>query len=224
MLFRKTEGISVMSVHTREKIIFFTGAGISKASGIPTFSEMPGVRTILTCSYAIEHPDEYRETIRKMMDTCFAAEPNAAHRSIAELGCPVITMNVDRLHRRAGTERLIEVHGTFPTYEELEAENFATDYRKIVLYGDESPAYADAFRLTRSLIYRDSYFIVVGTSFYTGISLDLYRIAKKQRARIAVINEDAVDVVPVICRNLKENRALMADVENPERFLPRETE
>lgn len=189
----------------RHKLIFFTGAGISVESGIPTFQEQPGIRDKLERSFANEHPEEYRETIRGMVDACENAEPNAAHFAIAELGCPVITMNVDRLHLRAGSRDVIEVHGVLPTREELEDEYFPEEYRGIVLYGDPAPRYSDAEELVRNLDWDDSIFVIVGTSFYTGISERLRRIALEKHSRVITINDNAATKVPRLCKQLRED-------------------
>ncbi len=186
----------------KQKVIFFTGAGISVDSGIPTFQEQPGIRDRLTRDFANEYPEEYRNTIRKMLDSCENANPNAAHIAIAEAGFPVITMNVDRLHTKAGSKNVIEVHGVLPTREELEEELFPLTYDGIVLYGDLAPKYDDAIKLVRALEYDNSYFVIVGTSFYTGISEQLYRIAKQRHTKIEVINDNASQRVPIICKNL----------------------
>lgn len=186
----------------KQKVIFFTGAGISVDSGIPTFQEQPGIRDRLTRGFANENPEEYRNNIRQMLDSCENANPNAAHIAIAEACFPVITMNVDRLHTKAGSKNVIEVHGVLPTREELEDEFFPLTYAGIVLYGDLAPKYDDAIKMVKALEYDNSYFIIVGTSFYTGISEQLYRIAKQRRAKIEVINEDASRRVPIVCKNL----------------------
>lgn len=186
----------------RQNVIFFTGAGISVDSGIPTFQEQPGIRERLARDFANEYPEEYRNTIRQMLDSCENASPNAAHIAIAEGGFPVITMNVDQLHTKAGSKNVIEVHGVLPTREELEEELFPLTYDGIVLYGDLAPKYDDAIKLVKQLEYDNSYFIIVGTSFYTGISEQLYRIAKQRRAKIEIINENASQRVPVICKNM----------------------
>lgn len=186
----------------KQNVIFFTGAGISVDSGIPTFQEQPGIRDRLTRDFANEHPEEYRNTIRQMLDSCENAIPNAAHIAIAECGFPVITMNVDQLHTKAGSKNVIEVHGVLPTREELEEELFPLTYDGIVLYGDLAPRYNDAIKMVRQLKYDNSYFVIVGTSFYTGISEQLYKIAKQRHAKIEIINEDASKRVPIICKNL----------------------
>ena len=186
----------------RRNVIFFTGAGISVDSGIPTFQEQPEIRDRLTRDFANEYPEEYRNTIRQMLNSCENASPNAAHIAIAECGFPVITMNVDQLHTKAGSKNVIEVHGVLPTREELEEELFPLTYDGIVLYGDLASKYDDAIKMVRNLEYDNSYFIIVGTSFYTGISEQLYRIAKQRHAKIEIINEDASKRVPIVCKNL----------------------
>lgn len=186
----------------KQKVIFFTGAGISVDSGIPTFQEQSGIRDRLTRDFANEYPEEYRNTIRQMLDSCENSKPNAAHLAIAEGGFPVITMNVDQLHTKAGSKNVIEVHGVLPTREELEEELFPLTYDGIVLYGDLAPKYDEAIKMVKQLEYDNSYFIIVGTSFYTGISEQLYRIAKQRHTKIEIVNENASQRVPIICKNL----------------------
>lgn len=187
----------------RPRIIFFTGAGISVESGIPTFQEQPGIRDKLSRSFANTYPEEYRKTIRSMVDACEKAEPNAAHLAIAKLGCPVITMNVDKLHTKAGSKNVIEVHGELPNRELLEDEWFPEEYRGIVLYGDMAPKYYDAEKLVKSLVFGESVFVIVGVSFYTAISDRLYDIARRRGADVYIINKNAATEVPELCEKLK---------------------
>lgn len=186
----------------RQKVIFFTGAGISVDSGIPTFQEQPGIRDKLTRDFANEYPEEYRNAIRQMVENCENAEPNAAHKAIAETGFPVITMNVDRLHTKAGSKNVIEVHGVLPSKEQLEEEDFLLTYNDIVLYGDLAPKYVTATKMVKSLYYNNSYFIMVGCSFYTGINDQLYKLAKQRHAKIIIVNDNASERIPIICKNL----------------------
>lgn len=186
----------------KQKVIFFTGAGISVDSGIPTFQEQQGIRDKLTRDFANEHPEEYKDTIRKMLNSCENAEPNAAHIAIAKTAFPVITMNIDKLHTKAGSQNVIEVHGVLPSREQLEKDDFSLIYDGIVLYGDIAPKYNDAIKLVKSLEYNNSYFVIVGTSFYTGISERLYKIARQRHAKIIIINDNASERVPMICKKL----------------------
>lgn len=185
------------------KVLFFTGAGISAASGIPTFQVQEGIRDKLTRDFANEHPEEYRETIRSMKKICDKAQPNAAHLAIAKYNFPVITMNVDQLHTKAGSTNVTEVHGVLPTMEELNEPDFPLMYDKLVLYGDIAPQYEVATKMVKSLEYGNSFFIIVGTSFYTAISDVLHRLAKKQKAKVIIVNDNAVERVPKICESLK---------------------
>lgn len=108
-----------------EKILVFTGAGISTESGIPDFRSPGGVWT----KY---NPDDY--TFDKFMRSAESrkkywlrsyesypsmrdAKPNAGHLAIASLEkagrlLAVVTQNIDELHQRAGNTRVIELHGT----------------------------------------------------------------------------------------------------------------
>ena len=189
----------------RYKVIFFTGAGISAESGVPTFAEMDGIRDKLSRDFARTHPLEYIQTIREMKETCDKAQPNAAHYAIADAGFPVITMNVDTLHTRAGSEQVVEVHGKLPTNEQLNRGLFvAQEYSGIVLYGDSAPEYHTAGCMIDKLKYRDSYFVIVGTSFYTTISSYALKWAQMRGAKILLINENAATEVPEICKRLTQ--------------------
>lgn len=196
-----------MGIDLRYNLIFFTGAGISAESGVPTFSEQEGLRDKLTRSFALSHPEEYRETIKQMREISDSAEPNAAHFAIADMNVPVITMNIDGLHRRAGTKSLYEIHGRLPEDHELYASNFNQLTNIPVLYGDPAPMYAKAKRLVEALEYGNSYFVIIGVSFYTLISEQLLKIAKRRKAKIIIINDSAVDKIPRLCEQYKtENK------------------
>ena len=84
------------------KILAFTGAGISKQSNIPTFMERPDVREKLFRTFAEHHHEAYNEVIRELKANMNGAEPNDAHFALAEYKVPVITMNIDGLHKKSG--------------------------------------------------------------------------------------------------------------------------
>lgn len=180
--------INLADENLRRKIVFFTGAGISKESGIPTFDEMPDIRKKLSRSFAVQHPEEYKEVIDSFIRNLEGKEPNAAHRAIATVGAPVITMNVDKLHQKAGSKEVLEIHGTL-------SDN-------LVLYGDEAPLYREAKKMVRKLKFGDSYFIVVGVSFNTLISQELVKIARSRLARVKIINDRAAERVPELVSKL----------------------
>ncbi|MFW0784624.1 Sir2 family NAD-dependent protein deacetylase [Gordonia sp. CPCC 206044] len=104
------------------RFAILTGAGISTDSGIPDYRS-PGApaRTPMTLEMFLSSPDFRRHYWARNhlgwrhMD---AARPNDAHRAVTELQaqdrlCGVITQNVDMLHTKAGTRRVVELHGCY---------------------------------------------------------------------------------------------------------------
>jgi NAD-dependent deacetylase len=105
-------------------VVALTGAGISVPSGIPDFRS-PGVGLWEKVDpMEVAHIDVFRRDPARFwrfyghrFQTLEGIEPNDAHRALARLEqagqvAAVITQNIDRLHRGAGTRELIEVHGT----------------------------------------------------------------------------------------------------------------
>lgn len=110
---------------THERVVFFGGAGVSTASGIPDFRSVDGLyhqkftyppETMLSHSFYESHPAEFYEFYRTKM-IAPDAKPNQAHRKLAELEaagslCSVVTQNIDGLHQMAGSKRVWELHGS----------------------------------------------------------------------------------------------------------------
>ncbi len=110
-------------IKNANKLTVLTGAGISKASGIPTFRGKDGLWSkyspseLATYQAFTKNPKlvwqwyNYRRKIIK------AAKPNAAHFAISELeqifkdNFTLITQNIDSLHRQAGNKNILELHG-----------------------------------------------------------------------------------------------------------------
>jgi NAD-dependent deacetylase len=66
------------------------------------------------------HPEKFYQWLRPLANKMFTAEPNEAHLALAKLEAnqrisTVITQNIDTLHQKAGSENILEVHGTFET-------------------------------------------------------------------------------------------------------------
>ena len=105
----------------KEKIVVFTGAGISAESGLRTFRDMGGywheyaIEEVASPQGWAKHPEAVLSFYNERRKAVLAAEPNAAHLAIAKLGelfdVVVITQNVDDLHKRAGSSHIIHVHG-----------------------------------------------------------------------------------------------------------------
>ena len=169
-------------------IIAFTGAGISKESGIDTFQDRPGIREKLYRSYALAHPQEYREVMREFVNGMKDKEPNDAHIALAEYNIPIITMNVDGLHQKAGSRDVITLHGDLPTEEQLEYCDKL--YNLPVLYGDPAPNYVKAYNIV-DLLREGDIFLVIGASEYTTISTMLRFLARGCGAVVAEIQDNA---------------------------------
>ena len=106
-------------------IVFFGGAGVSTESGIPDFRSVDGLynqtydeppETILSHTYFERHTEEFYRFYRDKM-LFLDAQPNQAHRKIAELEAAgrlkaVITQNIDGLHQAAGSREVLELHGS----------------------------------------------------------------------------------------------------------------
>ena len=110
------------------RVVVYTGAGVSKESGIPTFRDP---ETGLWAKYDpmelaterayLERPAFVWDWYEHRFGIVAAAEPNPGHRAIAELEnllphVTVVAQNVDGLHGRAGSTHVIELHGSMHTF------------------------------------------------------------------------------------------------------------
>ena len=105
----------------RRRLVFLTGAGISAESGLPTFRGMGGlwenqpVEQVASPAAWARDPALVLRFYNERRRQVLRAEPNAAHRTIQNLERDfdvwVITQNVDDLHTRAGSSRVLHLHG-----------------------------------------------------------------------------------------------------------------
>lgn len=108
-----------------DNIVFFGGAGVSTESNIPDFRSVDGLynqqydyppETILSHSFFLRNTEEFFRFYRNKM--IFPdAEPNKAHLALAELEKEgklkaIITQNIDGLHQKAGSQEVLELHGS----------------------------------------------------------------------------------------------------------------
>lgn len=123
-LQEKLEQFAVWLSESR-RVVFFGGAGVSTESGIPDFRSVDGLyhqkyeyppETILSRTFFRRRPEDFfRFYWDKMIYE--AAEPNVTHRALAALEregrlTAVITQNIDGLHQKAGSRRVLELHGS----------------------------------------------------------------------------------------------------------------
>ena len=122
-----TEAVETLKTWVAEAkaIAFFGGAGVSTESGIPDFRSTGGLyhqewkyppETILSHSFYKSNPEEFFRFYRAKM-LAPEAQPNAAHRKLAEWEAAgkltaVVTQNIDGLHQAAGSRHVCELHGS----------------------------------------------------------------------------------------------------------------
>ena len=112
-------------IEESKHIVFFGGAGVSTESGIPDFRSVDGLyhqkydyppETILSHSFFRSHTEEFYKFYRDKM-LCLDAQPNVTHKALAKLEKQgklkaVVTQNIDGLHQKAGSKKVLELHGS----------------------------------------------------------------------------------------------------------------
>ena len=139
----------------KQRLVILTGAGVSAESGISTFRDSGGlwdkypVMEVASADGFKRNPALVHEFYNTRRRELLSVEPNAAHLALAELeqwyDVDVITQNVDNLHERAGSTRVLHLHGelmkvrsmTHPErIYELTADNLETGLETRDSYGD----------------------------------------------------------------------------------------
>lgn len=196
-------------IEQAKNIVFFGGAGVSTESGIPDFRGSNGLYTepddlrvppekILSIGYFNEYPREFYRYYKKNM-IYPNAEPNAAHIALARLEkegklSAVVTQNIDGLHQKAGSQNVMELHGScLRNYCVKCGKKYDLDYvlqsdglplctcggivrPDVVLYGEGLDGYT--WTCAENAIYNADVLIVGGTSLtvYPAASIvDNYR-------------------------------------------------
>lgn len=229
------------------RVVVFTGAGVSAESGIATF------RDAMTGLWARFDPEalateagfradpalvwrwyaERREAVAK-------AQPNAAHLAIAAFEAQgrrrvdVVTQNVDGLHRRAGSRRVLELHGDIGrvkclegcgTPESIDAgHDWRADLRQpppcprcgaplrpdVVWFGELLPE--DVLAEAQRAASECELMLVVGTSALVYPAAELPELARRSGARLVVVdpNETAIDDIADLCLRAPAAAALPA--------------
>ena len=112
-------------IQAHQNIVFFGGAGVSTESGIPDFRSVDGLyhqkfkyppETMLSHTFYEQHTAEFFDFYRQKL-IVHGAKPNAAHLRLAKLEREgklkaVVTQNIDGLHQMAGSNKVLELHGS----------------------------------------------------------------------------------------------------------------
>ena len=217
------------------RIAVLTGAGISAASGIPTFRDAPGAL------WAQYRPEDLASPLAYARDpalvwewyawryrACASAEPNAAHRLLAALelvrgdALTLVTQNVDGLHQRAWSARVVELHGHIPRARcERCARRAALPPAEaftppptcdacgsrmrpdVVWFGESLPR--DALDRAWDAFTAADVALVVGTSAVVEPAASLGRVARSAGAYLVEVNPQSTPLTPRAHASLRAN-------------------
>jgi NAD-dependent deacetylase len=170
-----------------KKLVVLTGAGISAESGLKTFRDSDGlweghrVEDVATPEAFARNPSLVLEFYNYRRQQVAAAEPNIAHKILAQLendfDVQIITQNIDDLHERAGSTKVLHLHGeifkmrssqntdlVYPVKGDISMGELADDGAQlrpyIVWFGEAVPLIEKAAQLVAEA----NLFAVVGTS------------------------------------------------------------
>lgn len=111
-------------IKSSKNTVVLTGAGMSTESGVPDFRSDRGIykkvpEVVLSYRYFFSNPDDFYEFIKEYF-TSADVEPNIGHEVLADWEKKgyvkqIITQNIDGLHQKAGSQNVLEVHGTMET-------------------------------------------------------------------------------------------------------------
>jgi NAD-dependent deacetylase len=171
----------------KKKLVVLTGAGISAESGLKTFRDSDGlwegydINEVATATAWRRNPALVQEFYNMRRKGVKEAQPNAAHYALAELendfDVQIITQNIDDLHERAGSTKIIHLHGEifkmrsehdegliYPVSDNINMGDLAEDGGQlrphIVWFEEAVPMMEEAALVTRQA----ELFLIVGTS------------------------------------------------------------
>lgn len=196
-------------------IVIFSGAGMSSESGIPVYQGEGGLwkdyhYEAVACEEAFRRDPEtvldFHEARRRVVMGC---EPHAGHRELARLEAQgyrvtIVTQNIDGMHQRAGSQRVMELHGSLFRVRcrcSGAREDLGVAYGKrrcdacdswmrpdIVWFGDALDT--DLFQRAADVIAGCAFFVAVGTSGLVWPAAGLLEVARDGGATMVEINPE----------------------------------
>lgn len=171
----------------KKHIVVLSGAGISAESGLKTFRDSDGlwmgynIEDVATPRAFHKNPQLVLDFYNQRRKDVAAARPNAAHTGLAELekdfDVTIITQNIDDLHERGGSTKIVHLHGEIFKMRSIADENTLYEIRGDINWGDLA---SDGFQLrphivwfeepvpliekAASIVQDADYFVVIGTS------------------------------------------------------------
>jgi NAD-dependent deacetylase len=205
----------------KQKLIVFSGAGMSAESGINTFRDSGGVwennriEDVATPSAWATNPGRVQQFYNSRRKQILEAQPNNAHFSVKELekhyDVQVITQNIDDLHERAGSTNVLHLHGNI-TFSKSSGPNQETVYYPIegwelkmsdkcpegytlrphvVWFGEAVPMYDEAI----ALMQKANILIVIGSSLQVYPAAGLVHFVPKDCKKILIDpNGDSLNI------------------------------
>lgn len=208
-------------LRTARHAVALTGAGISTPSGIPDFrSPSSGLWSkvnpmVVASKWGFRaNPQAFYEWIAPLAEQMLTALPNPAHLALAELERlgklhAVITQNIDSLHQRAGSQRVLELHGharqavCVRCQHEVPSDQLLEQWRvtqrvprcpecggvlkpTVVLFGDLLPH--DVWRVAETEARHCDVMLIAGSSLEVAPASDLPLIAYHAGARLILVN------------------------------------
>lgn len=204
-----------------KKIVFFTGAGISAESGIPTFRGKDGIwnkmkpEELANFNAFLRNPEIVWDWYQYRKKIVHQASPNAAHLTVSELQnyfdeVVVVTQNVDNFHHRAGSKIVYELHGNIEKNycinckKRYDDENFPAENKvpkcgcgglirpDIVWFGEFLPE--EAYSLSETAAETCDLLFVVGTSAVVFPAANIPYIAKRNRKFLIEVNIEKTEL------------------------------
>lgn len=201
------------------KIVFVTGAGISQESGIPTFRGKDGLwrnhdaMKLATIDAFYDNPKLVWEWYNERRTNIFQAHPNPGHEAIAELEkyaeVVVLTQNIDGLHQKSGSSKVLELHGSI-----VKIKCSVCDYKEeilteiselpplckcgnilrpdVVWFGESLPQ--DIWQNAINLASNCDLMIIAGTSLVVSPANTLPIYAKQNNATLVEINPEDTEM------------------------------
>ncbi len=210
----------------KPRLIAFTGAGISAESGLRTFRDSDGlweeyrIEDVATPEAWARDPAVVLHFYDLRREQVIAAKPNAAHEAIARLEekfeVDVITQNIDDLHERAGSSRVLHLHGEImkarstrdpqlivqlngPSLPPGEKCSLGSQLRPhIVWFGEEVPL----LPVAASIVMKADILVVIGTSLNVYPAASLVHYAP-QDCRVFLIDPNDVPITRNNVRHIK---------------------
>ena len=212
-----------------KKIAVVTGAGISQESGIPTFRGKDGLwrnydaMKLATIDAFYDNPKLVWEWYNERRKNIFQAQPNLGHKAIAELEkyaeVAVLTQNIDGLHHKSGSSKVLELHGSI-----VKIKCSVCDYKEeilteildlppyckcgnilrpdVVWFGESLPQ--DVWQNAIIFASQCDLMIIVGTSLVVSPANTLPIYAKQNNATLIEINPENTEMseeIDIVIRN-----------------------